>query len=145
MRKRKRQVSLSSSFEQFNEHCESGIIALYTGRCTSDRDAFHCIINRCSCVEAIVSNLWPDLNVLLTCMSSPSTSLTISYHRHEFHLLSSNHLISTSVRSRVDASRTVSDNLLYHTLLLQIRKRSAGERSVDLQTIDEDGDCDETV
>jgi len=39
----------------------------------------------------------------------------------------------------------VCDNLLDLTLLLEIGKSTTGERTVDLQTVDKDGDSDETV
>ena len=37
------------------------------------------------------------------------------------------------------------DNLLDLTLLLEIGKSTTSERTVDLQTVDKDGDSDETV
>ena len=45
----------------------------------------------------------------------------------------------------VDAQLGVADNLPDGALLLEILKSLAGERSVDLETIDKGGDCDETV
>lgn len=39
----------------------------------------------------------------------------------------------------------MSDNLLDLTLLLQVRQASSREGSVDLQSVDENGDGDETV
>ncbi len=45
----------------------------------------------------------------------------------------------------VDIPRTMRHNLLDRPLLLQIRQRCPCQRAVDLQAIDEDGDCDEAV
>lgn len=45
----------------------------------------------------------------------------------------------------VDVTRVVVDDLLDDTLLLQVGEGLPGERAVDLQAIDEDGDGDETV
>ena len=45
----------------------------------------------------------------------------------------------------VDAQLGVADNLPDGALLLEILKSLAGERSVDLETIDKGGDCDEAV
>jgi hypothetical protein len=45
----------------------------------------------------------------------------------------------------VHTQRRVLDDPLNHTLLLEIRKRHTSNRSVDLQTIDKHGDCDEAV
>lgn len=48
-------------------------------------------------------------------------------------------------RRTVDAQLGVLDNLLDLTLLLEIGEGFPGERTVDLETIDEGGDGDETV
>lgn len=45
----------------------------------------------------------------------------------------------------VDAQPRVSNDLLNHTLILKIRKRFPGQRSVDFETVDESGDGDEAV
>ena len=45
----------------------------------------------------------------------------------------------------VDAQLGVTDNLLDGTLLLEIGEGPAGERAVDLETIDEGGDSDQAV
>lgn len=45
----------------------------------------------------------------------------------------------------VDAQLRVSYNLLDLTLLLEIRKRFPGQRSVDLKTVDEGGDGDQAI
>lgn len=48
-------------------------------------------------------------------------------------------------RLTVDAALAVPDHLLNDTLFLQVLQRLPSKRSVDFQTIDEDGDGDETV
>jgi len=45
----------------------------------------------------------------------------------------------------VDVVGVVPDDLLDGALLLQIGEGAAGERAVDLQSVDQDGDCDEAV
>lgn len=45
----------------------------------------------------------------------------------------------------VDCTLRVPDNLLDHSPCLQVGQRPAGERSVDLQPIDQNSDGDETV
>jgi len=45
----------------------------------------------------------------------------------------------------VNVTRAVTDDLLDDTLLLEILERLAGDRAIDLQSIDEHGDGDEAV
>ena len=49
------------------------------------------------------------------------------------------------MRRTVDVHLGVADNLLDLTLLLKVSKSPAGQAAVDLQTVDEGGDGDETV
>jgi len=48
-------------------------------------------------------------------------------------------------RRTVDVAGVVANNLLDGTLSLEVVQGAAGERAVDLQAIDEDGDGDEAV
>jgi hypothetical protein len=48
-------------------------------------------------------------------------------------------------RRTVDAQLGVLDNLLDHTLLLEIGEGFPSERSIDLQAVDEGSDGDEAV
>lgn len=45
----------------------------------------------------------------------------------------------------VDLARVVANHLLDHTLLLEVRQGFPGERAVDFQAVDENGDGDEAV
>ena len=53
--------------------------------------------------------------------------------------------VSCLGRHTVDVAGVVANNLLDGTLSLEVVQGAAGERAVDLQAIDEDGDGDEAV
>jgi len=52
---------------------------------------------------------------------------------------------SLSERPTVDVQRAVCDNLLDDALLLQVRQTPAGNRSIDLHSVDENRDGDQAV
>ena len=54
-------------------------------------------------------------------------------------------LVTATHSPRVDASCTVADNLPDDALLLEILQRLSRQAAIDLQSIDEYGDCDEAV
>jgi hypothetical protein len=62
-------------------------------------------------------------------------------------LVSSCRILRSSCLGRrtVDVAGVVANNLLDGTLGLEVGEGAAGERAVDLQAIDEDGDGDEAV
>lgn len=54
-------------------------------------------------------------------------------------------MCSSSSGHTVDAQRAVPDNLLDNSLLLQVGQTPAGNGSVDLHSVDENSDGDQTV
>jgi hypothetical protein len=73
-----------------------------------------------------------------------TSRVAISFHARS-PLYESNHLVATSGRSCVNAAGAVADHLSDHTPVLEICERFPCQRAIDLESVDQHGDCDEAV